>query len=83
VRPEEIGPFFARAGFAQLALLSCESIAPDLQRELAELAASDPAAHAALLDTLFDAAGDPSILGLANHLLYVGEKARQAGILPS
>lgn len=76
VRPEEVAPFFARAGFAQLALLSCESVAPDLQGELAALAASDPAAHAALLDTLFDAAGDPSILGLANHLLYIGEKAR-------
>lgn len=75
VRPEEVEPFFARSGFAQVALLSCESIVPDLQREMAALAASDPAAHGALLDTLFDAASDPSILGLANHLLYIGRRA--------
>ncbi len=74
-RPEAIAPFFAAHGFAPLALLASESAAPDLQGELAELALSDSAAYAATLDTLLDVATEPSILGLANHLLYVGKRA--------
>lgn len=74
-RPEEIAPFFAQHGFAPLALLSSESAAPDLQGALAELAAHDPAGHEAALTALLAVAADPSILGLANHLLYVGRRA--------
>jgi len=73
-RPEAITPFFAAHGFAPLALLASESAAPDLQGELAELALSDSAAYAATLDTLLDVATEPSILGLASHLLYVGKR---------
>ncbi len=74
VRPEEVGPFFARAGFAQLALLSSESAAPDLQGELATMATIAPEHYAAALETLLSVAGEPGILGLANHLLYVGRR---------
>jgi len=75
VRPEEVAPFFARHGFEARALLTTESIVPDLQEPLAELALADPDAHRATLDTVVRLAGDPSLLGLANHLLYVGQKA--------
>lgn len=74
-RPEEIAPFFARHGFIGRALLATESIVPDLQEELAALAVDNPEAHRAMLDTLVRMAGDPSILGMANHLLYVGQRA--------
>ena len=74
-RPEDIAPFFARHGFIARALLATESIVPDLQEELAALAVDSPEAHRAMLDTLMRVAGDPSILGMANHLLYVGQKA--------
>lgn len=74
-RPEEVAPFFARHGFATLALLACEGIVPDLQAELAELAAAESAAYQAMLDVIIRTAGDPSILGLSNHLLYIGRKA--------
>jgi len=74
-RPEEIAPFFARHGFVALALLAAESIVPDLQEQLAALATDTPEAHRAMLGTLVRIAGDPSILGLANHLLYVGQRA--------
>lgn len=73
-RSEEIVPFFERHGFATLALVASEGIVPDLQGELAELATTDPAAHRAALDAIIRTASDPSILGLSNHLLYVGRK---------
>jgi SAM-dependent methyltransferase len=75
VRPEGVAPFFARHGFAALALLACEGIVPDLQEPLAELAAAEPEAYRAMLDVIICTAGDPSILGLSNHLLYIGRKA--------
>ena len=73
-RPEEIGPFFAAHGFTQRTLLASESVAPDLQRHLAELAQSDPVTYEATLDALLSVAAEPSILGLASHLLYVGRR---------
>jgi S-adenosylmethionine-dependent methyltransferase len=75
VRPTEVAPFFARHGFVAQALLAAQSIVPDLQESLSALALSDRDAHRATLDTLVRVAGDPSILGLANHLLYIGQKA--------
>ena len=74
VRPAEVAPFFARHGFAARALLAAESIVPDLQESLAALATDDPDAYGATLDAIVRMADDPSILGLANHLLYVGER---------
>jgi SAM-dependent methyltransferase len=75
VRPEEVAPFFARHGFTARDLLATESIVPDLQEALAALAADDLVAYRATLDVIVRLAGDPSILGLANHLLYVGQKS--------
>jgi SAM-dependent methyltransferase len=74
VRPGEVEPFFVRHGFAMRALLATQNIVPDLQEPLAALALSDPDTHRATMDTLVHLADDPSILGTANHLLYVGQK---------
>lgn len=74
VRPEEVEPFFAGHGLACLALLASESIAPDLQESLAALATDDPAGYRAALEVLIQTAAEPSILGMSNHLLYVGQK---------
>jgi hypothetical protein len=76
VRPEEVAPFFARHGFTKLALLACEGIAVGLEDALAELAGSNPAAYQAALDVVVRTAADPSILGMSNHLLYLGRKSR-------
>lgn len=73
-RPEEIMPFFEALGVESLALLATESIAPPAYRELSEMAASDPESYAAAVDVLEMTASEPSILGAANHLLYVGRK---------
>lgn len=74
-RPEEVSPFFAAHGLAMRTLLATESIVPDLQDEMIALATTDRAAYEAALDILAGMASDPSILGMANHLLFVGEKA--------
>ena len=75
VLPEEVAPFFERHGFTTLALLSAEGIAVNSQRSLSELATTDPTAYQAALDVIMRTADDPSILGMANHLLYVGRRA--------
>jgi len=72
-RPQEIGPFLAAHGFEQLTLVSCEGLAIGLQDALGELPLDDPVLKSAL-DIVVDTAADPSILGVANHLLYVGRR---------
>lgn len=71
-RPEEVAPFFERHGFVAQKLLSAEGVIPDLQETMAEIADSDPVAYEAALKIILDTASDPCILGMANHLLYVG-----------
>lgn len=73
--PEEVAPFFEQHGFSTLALLAAEGIAANSQSALSQLAASDPIAHQAIIDVTKSTAGDPSILGMAAHLLYVGRRA--------
>jgi ubiquinone/menaquinone biosynthesis C-methylase UbiE len=72
VRPEEVTPFFEQYGFTTLVLLDTESVIADIQRALFELATSDPVAYQAAFDIIVRVASDPSILGMAVHLLYVG-----------
>jgi S-adenosylmethionine-dependent methyltransferase len=72
VRPEEVASFFEQHGFTMLALLAAESIVADIQRALFELAEDDPVAYEATFEVIVHTASDPSILGMATHLLYVG-----------
>jgi S-adenosylmethionine-dependent methyltransferase len=74
VRPEEVAPTFEEYGFTTLALLSTEGIVVDIQRAMSELAEADPETYRAAFDLLLATASDPSILGMASHLLYVGRK---------
>ncbi len=71
---EEIEPFFESHGLETLSLLSTEGIVPDMQAELAELAESDPESHEAVVRVILHTASDRSILGISNHLLYVGRR---------
>jgi len=75
-RPEDVAPFFARHGLQPIDLLATEGIIPDLQAALAELSVSDPASYHATLEVIARTANDPSILGLANHLLFIGRRPR-------
>jgi len=76
---EEVALFFERHGFTTLALLAAEGIIVDMQRVLAEIVESDPELCQAAFDLLLPTAGDPSILGMAMHLLYVGRNASSPG----
>jgi hypothetical protein len=75
VRPEEVAPFFEGYGFTTLRLLATEGIVVDMQGVLFELAETDPTAYRAAFDVVAHTASDPSILGMATHLLYVGRKS--------
>ncbi|MGH2387825.1 MAG: class I SAM-dependent methyltransferase [Chloroflexota bacterium] len=75
IHPREIAPLFERFGLRACTLLATESIVPDLQGILAELADADPATYEATIEMLLRIADDPVIHGMANHLLYVGQKA--------
>ncbi len=74
-RVEEIEPFFESHGLETLSLLSSEGIVPDLQGELAELEESNPGAYDAAMQVILRAASDRSVLGMSNHLRYVGRKS--------
>jgi SAM-dependent methyltransferase len=74
-RPEEIDPFFTRHGFSTLALLASQGLLGLVQADVAALRRRDPRAYELLLDVAEATAGDPSILGLAVHVLYVGRRA--------
>jgi SAM-dependent methyltransferase len=78
IRVAEIGPFFASFGFEQLALLSAESLTVGLEAVLPELL-GDARLAEVVLGLALEAAADPSILGLARHLLYVGRRQRVPG----
>jgi S-adenosylmethionine-dependent methyltransferase len=75
VRPQEAAPFFEQYGFTTLTLLAAEGIAIGIQDALFDLAESDPATYQAAFDVIYNTASDPSILGMAAHLLYVGRRA--------
>jgi hypothetical protein len=72
VRPEEVVPFFDAFGLQSESLLAAESLSVGLQGLLAEFSTNDQEAYAIALNLMIDAASDPSIHGLSNHLLYVG-----------
>jgi SAM-dependent methyltransferase len=74
VRPAEVSPFFEKHGFKTLTLMAAEGIAGNLQRILSELEQNDPATYQTALDMILITANDPAILGMANHLLYIGKK---------
>jgi len=77
VRPDEVGPFFQGVGLDLLMLLSTESITVGLQEALPDLLADSTLADV-VLNLAIQYAAEPSMLGAANHLLYVG--CRRPGI---
>lgn len=71
-QPPEVAPFFEAHGFQTRRLMASQSFLYLIQEEVAELRERDEAAYDALLDMAYEAATDPSILGLTGHLLYAG-----------
>jgi S-adenosylmethionine-dependent methyltransferase len=75
VRPQDVAPFMESFGFETLSLSSAESVTRGLQEAVAEIAAEDAGLHARVIDLLDEVAEEPSALGLANHLLYIGRRS--------
>lgn len=74
VRPVEVVPFFESYGFETRTFVSTHGFANGIESALAQARLSDPDAYAVALELLIDTAGDPGLLGLGGHLLYVGER---------
>ncbi len=75
VIPAAVPAYFKEHGFTMQSLLSAQGIVPNMQRILSEFEQNDPATYQSVLDMILSTASDPSILGMASHLLYIGEKA--------
>jgi SAM-dependent methyltransferase len=73
-QPAEIEPFFAQYGLHMLALAASEGIAGGIQAEVAAMLTADSSFKKIVLDILVQTATDPSILGMASHLLYIGQR---------
>jgi len=74
VSPQEVAPFFERHGLRTVELLSDTGFAAPYATQLQELALADPTAYEKVMAIIVGTAGDPSILGSAVHLVYVGRK---------
>lgn len=75
VDPSKVAPFFAQFGLHSLVLASSEGISVGIAQELADMQATSPDMYERALDIIVQSASDPSILGMANHLLYIGRKS--------
>ncbi len=73
-RPAEVSPFFESGGFRERGLLASQSLLALVQEQAAELRERDEAAWAALMELAYEVAADPSIQGLAAHLLFIGDR---------
>jgi ubiquinone/menaquinone biosynthesis C-methylase UbiE len=74
VHPQEVAPLMEAAGFETLALISSESLVDAVQKNLAAFKERQPELYPWLLEKLIDVANEPSIIGTAGHLLYIGRK---------
>ncbi len=74
VHPRDVPPLMERRGFRTVELVSSQSLAGDVQAHLALFAERQPELYKWVLDELVELANDPTIIGSAWHLLYIGEK---------
>jgi ubiquinone/menaquinone biosynthesis C-methylase UbiE len=74
VSPQEVPPFFEKHGFQTVNLLALEGFTAGLESILADLFHEDRRPYNQALELIMQSAGDPSILGMAIHILYVGRK---------
>jgi SAM-dependent methyltransferase len=75
VRPQDVAPWFESLGIDTIALAASEGLAAWTEAAFVELRAADPEAFEVARRVLIDTATDPSLLGSAKHLLYVGRVA--------
>jgi len=74
VHPRDVPPLMERHGFRTVELVSSQSVAGDVQGHLALFAERQPELYGWVIDELVKLANDPTIIGSAWHLLYIGRK---------
>jgi hypothetical protein len=74
VRPEEVAPYFMNYGLTRIELRATEGISSAIEADVVPLASTDPARFERVMDLLWATATEPSILGMCDHLLFVGRK---------
>jgi SAM-dependent methyltransferase len=74
VDPQQVEPFFEGLGFKTVGLFSLEALTAGLESVIVEIAEENPELFNVVLDLILQNAGDPSLLGMALHILYVGQK---------
>ena len=76
-RPEEICPFFEQRGFQTMKLLASEGMFADVADEVENIRTGSSEDFERLWEVALEMADEPSILGAASHLLYVGRKKEE------
>ncbi len=74
VHPRDVAPLMEAPGFTTIDLVSAESIAADVQQHLSLFAERQPTLYPWVMEELVKLANDPTALGSAWHLLYIGRK---------
>ena len=76
---EPPGPFFEGHWFQTERLMASHGLAGVFPQETLELADRDTVGYQYLLDIAYETATDPTILGLAWHLLYIARRQHLSG----
>jgi ubiquinone/menaquinone biosynthesis C-methylase UbiE len=74
VEVSQVKPAFERFGFETIGLFSLESFTAGLETILTEIYQDDPGLYQEVIELIIEYAEDPSLLGMALHILYVGQK---------
>jgi len=74
VEPTTVAPFFESHGFDTVLVASTHGFLTGVEDGFEALRVEQPATYLRLLDRLVASATDPSVLGTAGHLLYVGRR---------
>ena len=74
IHPRDAVPFMESCGFQTLDLISSQSIAADVQTDLASFKERQPELYPWVMENLLAIANEPSAVGSAFHLLYIGRR---------
>ncbi len=73
-QPVEISPFLSLYGLKEVSLNAAEGITNNIESAVMEATNLDSSIRQLVLDMLVKTSSDPAILGLANHLIYIGKR---------
>lgn len=74
-RPEEVRDFFSSHGLSEIELLAAEGLAVGLANQMPDFIEERSETFERALSLILDTASDPSLLGAASHLLFIGRRS--------